>query len=198
MAYSKFTLSLLQEKFSIDDQAVSLFAEIQTIQPSAWLLEAMEFTKSVPLLSEKARSEQIVTPILNELVKRNPGKIAVYSGIEMDADAENGLSGECDFLISSNPKIMRLSPPIISLVEAKEQSIKLGTPQCIAQMLGARIFNQKNNKPMDRIYGCVTTGEDWRFLLLEGNIVYIDNKNYYINDLPTLLGVFQFIINQYI
>jgi hypothetical protein len=30
--------------------------------------------------------------------------------------------------------------------------------QCVAQMLGVRIYNQKDGNTIETIYGCVTTG----------------------------------------
>jgi hypothetical protein len=64
-------------------------------------------------------------------------------------------------------------------------------------MYAARLFNQQNNEPYDTIYGAVTNAYEWIFLKLEGNTVLIDKKRYYLNELPTLLGVLQFITNQY-
>ena len=67
--------------------------------------------------------------------------------------------------------------------------------QCIAQMVGAKIFNDKNNSNIIDIYGCVTTGEDWLFLKLNtlDNIVSIDSKKYYIDDVESILGIFSLL-----
>jgi co-chaperonin GroES (HSP10) len=64
-------------------------------------------------------------------------------------------------------------------------------------MIGARIFNQKMKQNMDTIYGCVTTADQWLFMKLEGNVVYIDTQKYAIQQLDTLLGILQYIIDQY-
>ncbi len=48
------------------------------------------------------------------------------------------------------------------------------------------------------IYGAVTNAYEWVFLKLEGNTVFVDKKRYYLNELPKLLGVLQFITNQYV
>ncbi len=66
-----------------------------------------------------------------------------------------------------------LTSPVFTIVEAKNDIIAGGIPQCIAQMLGAQYFNVKDGKQIPCIYGCVTTGKDWQFLKLTGNIVTI-------------------------
>ncbi len=100
-------------------------------------------------------------------------------------------------MLGNEPKVVGLSPPIFTSVEAKKADIDLGLEQCAAQMLGARIYNQKNNANIETIYGCVTTGRDWQFMLLEGNMVYVDTDTYFINNIPLLLGVLQTIVDFY-
>jgi hypothetical protein len=48
-----------------------------------------------------------------------------------------------------------------------------------------------------RLYGCVTTGTDWRFLSFDGDAkqVVLDRTTYLISQLPRLLGIFQYIID---
>lgn len=197
MAYSKFTWKLLRDKFGIKSQERQLFNNVSIVTPSDFLLQLLKRNSHVQLLSEKARSEAIVQPILVELVEQNYQSFTLYSGVELPADKKNGLSGECDFLLGSEPKVIGLSPPIFTSVEAKKADIDLGLEQCAAQMLGARIYNQKNNANIETIYGCVTTGRDWQFMLLEGNMVYVDTDTYFINNIPLLLGVLQTIVDFY-
>ena len=64
-------------------------------------------------------------------------------------------------------------------------------------MYAARLFNKQMNEPYETIYGVVTNAFDWVFLKLEGDTVWIDTQRYFLNDLPKILGIFQWIINQY-
>jgi hypothetical protein len=82
-------------------------------------------------------------------------------------------------------------------VEAKNAEIETGIPQCVAEMFAADLFNQKNHQQnvMD-IFGAVTTGFEWLFIRLKNNAVTVDNRRYFINNLPELLGVFEIIIKQ--
>jgi hypothetical protein len=83
------------------------------------------------------------------------------------------------------------------LVEAKKDDIINTFGQCVAQMLGVRIYNQKDGNTIETIYGCVTTGIEWQLLKLENNIITIDIKLYSIKNLPELLGALQAVVNVY-
>jgi len=197
MAYKNFTLLELKEKFDLKEINELLFSEKKEIIISNWLKNTLELYSKFPIKSEKARSELIVTPILVELKNRNNDFFTIYSGDTLVADKKNGLTGECDFIITKNMKTFTISAPIITLVEAKRQDIELGIDQCTAQMYGAKVFNEKDKFPVSTIYGCVTTGNEWLFLKLENQTLTIDTERYFYDNLPKLLGVFQQIIDFY-
>ena len=79
--------------------------------------------------------------------------------------------------------------PIIAIVEAKNDNVKNGIPQCIAEMIGAQVFNEKQNNSVDTIYGVVTTGTAWLFLRLNGTVVSIDGPEYYISHVEKIVGI---------
>jgi hypothetical protein len=85
-----------------------------------------EIRFEMPLLSEKARSERIVSPILFECWEQNHETFGIYSGINLEADSENGLNGECDFIIAARADTYTVESPIFMLIEAKDNDIKLG------------------------------------------------------------------------
>lgn len=197
MSYSKFTWDDLKDKFNLNNQQKQLFVDVLSVAPSDLLLQVLKSNAHIPLLSEKARSEGIVYPILVELLKVNNYAFTLYSGVDLPAEKKSGLNGECDFLLSTTPNTIALLPPIFTVVEAKQDNLQRAMPQCAAQMLGARIYNQKRKTNIETIYGCVTTGTDWQFMLLEGNKIYVDTDIYFINNIPLLLGVLQTIIGFY-
>jgi hypothetical protein len=90
-----------------------------------------------------------------------------------------------------------LDSPIFCVAEAKKQDMDLGIDQCAAQLLGVQHFNQRHGKTLEVIYGCVTTGETWQFMRLEGKKLLIDQRRYFLNELETILGILQFIIDQF-
>jgi hypothetical protein len=42
---------------------------------------------------------------------------------------------------------------------------------------------------VDKIYGVVTTGNNWKFLKYEPGIAYIDKPEYYIANVDKILGI---------
>lgn len=196
MAYSDYSLLQIEEEFGIKNQIDDLFdTKIERVEPSEWLKDALQIAKELPLRSEKAKSELIVMPILIELRNKNNKYFTIYSGDNLNIDEK--LKGECDFILSKETKNFDINYPIIQVVEAKKNDIDIGIPQCAAQMLGAKKFNEKRgNKNMKIVYGCVTTGDTWIFMQLD-EIIKIDTQKYYLVNLPEILGIFQKILDNF-
>jgi hypothetical protein len=203
MAYTEFTLERVVQEFSLQVSIHSLFEKIEPIPLPELLTLSLE--AGIPLAlrggSEKARSEFIVAPVLLALRQISHERITVYSGATLNADVTRGLNGECDFIVAEGIALPALlSPPILTLVEAKKQDIELGLGQCVAQMLGAAQFNLKAEKAKPCIYGCVTSAEVWQFLKLEATQLTIDSNRYaltpleYTESISKILGVFSSIL----
>ncbi len=198
MAYTSFTLDDLEEQFGIRNRRERLFGEITPVLIiSDWLAQTLKMAEGLSVKSEKARSELLVSPILLELRMQNDDFFTVYSGDMLNVDEDRGLNGECDFIIAKDTGSFTVNYPILQLVEAKKQDIEIGVPQCAAQMVGAKLFNDRRGHPIDVIYGCVTTGDDWLFLRLGTDGLIIDTRKFYLGNLGQLLGVFQIIIDFY-
>lgn len=88
-----------------------------------------------------------------------------------------------------------IEAPVFTLVEAKNENLDNGTAQCIAQMVGAKIFNEQQGKPQKAIYGCATIGDLWQFMKIEDTLVSIDTDIYYLDNLNKLLSALQQILN---
>jgi hypothetical protein len=197
MPYSQFKIRDLSSKLGLNIQKGDIvFPDtLPQIQPSAWLQQTLAMSRRVALTSEKARSELLVSPILMELLNRNNYAFSVLSGVNLDVDTQQGLNGECDFILAALPNLLDISSPIFALVEAKDNDIDQGIPQCAAQMYGARLYNMQENLDSDIIWGCVTTGTEWQFLRLEGTQITANTDLYHLSQLPILLGILQNIIN---
>ncbi len=196
MAYRDFTLEEIEKTFGVKNFSVPLFGEVEQIEPSEKLKDALQTASELPVRSEKAKSELIVLPILLELWEQNNKFFTIYSGEHLNADEARGLKGECDFIIAKDVNSFSISYPIIQIVEAKKNDIELGVPQCAAQLIGAKVFNQQKNVLLEKIYGCVTTGNEWLFMVLE-NDLKINNRLYYLNEIKQILAVFQQIIDYF-
>jgi hypothetical protein len=199
MAYQKFKLSTLEEKFNIKTQAMSFIpTQLPEVSISHLLLETLADNEWEPLDSEKARSEFIITPVLKELHKQNRNKFTCFSGYEFNVDKKLSLNGFCDFILSAVPNSLIIKSPVFCLVEAKKEGINEGFGQCGAEMIAAQLFNEKNNNPQKVIYGCVTNAFMWAFLKLENNQLVVDP--HYIpltfSEPHPVLSVLQWIVNQ--
>jgi hypothetical protein len=196
MAYSDFTFDAVLTQFELREVIAPLFPVVMPMEPSAWLRETLALSQDFGLLAgtEKARSEFIVAPILLELRRSRVMPFAIYSGRNLEGDRALGLNGECDFLLSRGETSYSLHAPLFAIVEAKKQDLDLGLGQCAAQLVGARMFNQKRKNAIAVLYGCVTTGDNWLFLKLENDVLMVDSRRYFYSELDLILGLFNQIL----
>jgi len=192
MAYSDFSLAKVSKTFELKiSDKINMFSAISELESSSFLAETLLY--SVPLAissnTDKARSEMIIAPILIELRKQLNSEISFFSGIDFTVDVEKGLNGSCDFMISRSPELLVLTAPVMIIVEAKKENINGGLGQCVAEMLAARIFNEREGNQIATIYGCVTSGTNWRFLKLKEQVIEIDLTEYYLIDVNKILGI---------
>ena len=181
MAYNEFTLAKLRQRFGLTiDGSANLFGNVAGM-PLPSLLAA-NLDRQIPLAlrsnSEKAKSEFIIAPFLIEVKAQLAHRVSLFSGVDFTVDAGSGLSGRCDFLIARNPGQLDIVAPACLLVEAKNEDITAGIPQAIAEMVAARLFNERAGAPIDPIYGVVTTGSQWLFLKLTGDVAHVDSLEY--------------------
>ncbi|WP_333304461.1 MULTISPECIES: hypothetical protein [unclassified Microcoleus] len=176
---------------------VGLFSSLPEAEYSELLSQTLQENISLALAinTEKARSELIVTPILVELRKQFQYQISFFSGKEFNVDLEKGLTGFCDFLISRSPEQLLIKAPVVALVEAKNDNIQAGLPQCMAEMIAAQIFNERRNNNISAIYGVVTTGTNWKFLRLSNQIMEVDLNDYYIDNISKIIGILKYLID---
>ncbi len=193
MAYSDFkTLTGVTAAFDLTiDESHHLFPVIDPIQPSPYLTTTLQ--ENLPLVqainTEKARSELVIAPVLLELRRYLNYQISFFSGSEFSVDPEVGLSGYCDYILSASKEIYEIRSPLVMIVEAKNENIKAGLGQCLAEMVAAQRFNQMQQNPIQTIYGSVTTGSIWKFLTLVDQLASIDLSDYYIKEIDQVLGI---------
>lgn len=187
MSYSDFTIEEVRRKFQLTFRDQPLFPGIGSVQPFDWLAHMLKAGKDLAVLSEKARSEFIVAPMLMACREVLQEKIHVFSGITLNAAPELGLHGICDFILARTASSFAVQGPLMMIVEAKKNDIEEGLGQSAAQLLGARIYNEKDGTPVPIIYGCVTTGESWQFLKLAGNEVILHPSRLRIEEAENIL-----------
>ncbi len=198
MAYSEFKLDTALEQFGLSlARDRDLFAQTLEVSPSPTLRSQLDELTSyaLDLRTEKGRSELLIMPILMDLWRQTNRGVAVLSGQEFTVDPAQGLGGFCDYLVAQGPDPLLLRAPVLAVVEAKREDIAGGYGQCIAEMVAARIFNEREGTPRPALHGTVTTGDVWKFLRLEDNTVWIDQPVYYLDRIEKIVGVLLEIVH---
>jgi hypothetical protein len=193
MVYSDFTtLTKVREAFGLTiEESINLFTDTPEVLPSSHLQTTLNENVflATAINTEKARAELIIAPVLLELRRIFDFQIGFFSGSEFNVDLQAGLSGYCDYILTASKESYEIRTPVVTLAEAKNESIKSGLGQCIAEMVAAQIFNQRNGEAIESIYGAVTTGTDWKFLKLTDQTIWIDKRDYFINEVSQILGI---------
>jgi hypothetical protein len=199
MAYGDFTLKSVKQAFSLKtEEQNDLFAKVIDARVSehlnSWLQEQVPLGLAIG--TEKARSEMIIAPILVEARKLFQRRVSLFSGIEFDVAADQGLSGVCDFIFSRSPEQLTLTAPAVMIVGAKREEINPEIPRCIAEMVAARTYNEREETNVKTIYGVVTVGSIWKFLKLEGQTVFVDKSEYYLPQVGKIIGILLHIFQE--
>jgi hypothetical protein len=190
MAYTDFTLESAEATLGVTSRPGDLFPDLAPAPVAPWLADLLGKSMRLALVSEKARSEFIVAPILLAVREAARDSVAILSGQRLDVDPERRLVGECDFLLARSEPVPRLRAPIMAVVEAKKNDIEGGLGQCVAQMVATQLYNERAGQPLTTVYGCVTTGEDWQFLGLSVAAVTLHRPRLYIADVGLILAAF--------
>jgi hypothetical protein len=199
MAYSDFKLNEVSQRFGLTvNEASGMFADVPEAECSDLLVTILgeNVDLAVAINTEKARSEMIISPVLLEIRRKFKGQISLFSGVDFTVDVQQGLNGICDFIISSSKEQLFVRAPVITLVETKNENLKSGLAQCIAEMVAAQLFNERQGNEIKSIYGVITIGTIWQFLKLESKVISIDLSEYYIKDIKKILGILVSAIQQ--
>jgi hypothetical protein len=190
MGYSDFTMDKLRHQFGMTVRDQALFEPIGDLLPSPWLRESLQRGSNTYTVTEKARSEFIVAPILSEVCAVLQNRFNVYSGATLNVAPQEGLTGECDFVLARGISKFELQAPLMLILEAKKHDIDQGRSQCAAQLLAASRYNEQDGKRLPYLYGCVTNGRAWHFLKLQGSEVQLHPQLFAIDDVSKILWFF--------
>jgi hypothetical protein len=192
MSYRDFTITEVKRRFQLRvEEDRDLFSSIPAVEISQLLREIL--AENVPLAfamgTEKARSELIISPVLLEARRQSARRVSLFSGADFSVDPQRGLTGACDFLFSLSPEQLAIEAPAIVIVEAKSEDLKPGISQCLAEMVAARVFNDRAEQEVETIYGVVTSGHAWKFLRLVQDEAQVDVAEYHISRVGHVVGI---------
>ena len=116
-------------------------------------LRAMFYKKlpHVSLTSETAKREVMIAPVLLELLDYLDLKI----DIEYPVYVNEQLKGNLDYLVRS--------PQEFIVVEAKKSDMEKGFTKLAVELIA---LDERNDQPVDLLYGAITVGDLWRFGVL--------------------------------
>ncbi|MBF0100911.1 MAG: hypothetical protein HQK77_08395 [Desulfobacterales bacterium] len=196
MAYSDFkTLEQIHKELGIVIQAENeLYTHIEPVVLTQWFRDTMNisYTKAIRINTENSRQALIVDHVLLELTHHTT--ISFFLENAFNVDTQKGLTGNPDSIISKSDNQLYITAPVVVLVEAKKSDLGSGLAQCIAEMEGARIFNEQHEMHISPIYGVVTDGVLWQFLSLRNNIATIDSALYHFGDGSKIVGILKFFV----
>lgn len=104
--------------------------------------------RRVKLLSEDARKQAIIAPILLEVCEITQTQL----NIEYPINVSEQLKGSLDYYIDKGKTLL--------VIEAKQADLSRGFIQLAVELIA---LDQWINSDNPILYGAVTTGEDWRF-----------------------------------
>ena len=200
MAFSAYkTLELVQQQYPQiivkNQKFIPDFLEDFVVKES--LKEEIDLNLLTYRSNEFYATENLVSPILRAAWRKYMKEMNMWThqAIKYDED----LSGTPDFMFTNleQEQYQKMSYPvvatIVTTVEAKAENFVEGWAQCITQMLACQKIN---TKPNVIIFGIVTTGKFWEFGKMENNNVIIHTNSYSIENLPKLLGILDYLLNE--
>ena len=99
--YSSFSFSAVKKQFGLKSVRGVLFDNLEPIEPSNWLVVALEMASQMAIASEKSRSEWVVGPIMMAIKNANKDKMNIkeiiqkeYSEIVIQNNFNTQISGQ--------------------------------------------------------------------------------------------------------
>ena len=196
MSFADFTFPQVQQALGLTVDEADLASALPAVPLREDFVTTLTDGAAIALAinTDKAKSEFIIAPVLLELRRLLGGAVGLFSGVALDVDPGQGLTGVCDFILTKATHQFILSPPLVTVVEAKNDNLRNGLGQCIAEMYAAALYNQQEGGTIEAVWGVVTTGSAWKFLRLENTTVTLDVKEYYIDNIGKILGVLQHVV----
>ncbi|BAZ16517.1 hypothetical protein NIES4071_83940 [Calothrix sp. NIES-4071] len=133
--------------------------------------------RRVKLLSEDARKQVIIAPILLEVCEITQTQL----NIEYPISVNERLKGSLNYYINKGKGLL--------VVEAKQADLSKGFTQLAVELIALDLWTDSDT-PI--LYGAVTTGEDWRFGTYnrQGKLITEDLKLYRVpEEIATLLSI---------
>lgn len=154
--------------------------------PSEVLLSVLHRLESFDLQTTEEGKALLIDALLAEVVPDYP-TLKVWKATTLEADELTGLA---DYLIT--PRRAYVATPLLCVAEAKRDDFMQGRAQCLTEMVACMRINQRDGHAMD-VFGIVSNGQNWQFYKLTCAGEVYETDQFFIRDLPELLGALDFV-----
>jgi citrate lyase gamma subunit len=114
----------------------------------------------VSLTNETSRREVLVSQVILEVVQQTKAQLKIEYPIKVTEQ----LKGILDYLLKSQTELL--------VIEAKREDLDYGFTQLVAEMIALDQWDRSPDQP--QLLGAVTTGQIWRFGLLDRATKHIE------------------------
>jgi hypothetical protein len=142
---------LAEFEFTLQRETIELPETTKLLDLAALGKELRRNRNHIELVNETARREALISPILFEVADLTNQRI----NVEYSIAVSEHLKGTVDYFLPSHNLLV---------IEAKQSDLVRGFTQLAVEMVA---LDQWTRSDTPRLYGIVTTGEDWQFGVLE-------------------------------
>ncbi len=204
MAFSQYygcTMQQIREIFQLSLRHDDLFSGISPNSSGNYdelqrrLNQSVLRIKSVAADNEATRRGLLVTPVISEACFLYGLGIFLEKELvvppDRSPDVPHQLNGSCDYALSMD--IFDFIAPVIAVIEAKPRELSKGIGQCVAELVATLALFERQHK----VYGIVTDGEIWEFMLLSGKVLTLDQQNYHVHHAADIIDRIGYIVRQF-
>ncbi|MCP4610039.1 MAG: hypothetical protein GY845_15130 [Planctomycetes bacterium] len=195
--YYGYPIHQLRDIFHVEVKHDDLFA---TLEPSHQTYPELQRRlnhsvlriKSVTADNEATRKGLLVTPVVAEACFLLNLGVFLEKELSVPADQTpelpHQLNGKCDYALSLD--LFDCIFPVIAVIEAKPSELSKGIGQCLSELVATlTLFDQQQ-----QIYGIISDGEVWEFMLLHNQTLTLDHSNYYVSHVSDILDRIGYIV----
>lgn len=169
----------------------ALFPDLVASEVPAWLTEQLARGRPLAGGGARQRREFVVAPVLLAALDRCGAEVTLTAGDRLEGAVERGLDGDSDFLLTLAP-----SGSLFATIIVRADGTEAGLGVCAAQLGAIQSYNKRVGRMLPILFGCVTTGEAWQFLRLEGSTITVEQVQYHISAPGLILAAWERIVEE--
>ncbi|NJO41411.1 MAG: hypothetical protein HC865_12415 [Cyanobacteria bacterium RU_5_0] len=187
-SFSSFSLMQAYKQLNLT-KLTSWTIQTKPLAPSEFFEQRLERLKRFDLRIYEESRKLLIDAICEEGLQGFT-RLKIWKGASLET---NTVAGYVDYVVTDDRDY--LEAPFLCIVEAKRDDFEQGLAQCLIEMQACQQLNQHIGRSIE-VFGIVTNGEAWKFYKLTTSNAVYETILYSLQDISTLLGVLQFILEQ--